>query len=199
MMSLPEENNYSMLGYWLGSFLRDTGWEENFPELADIGPVSHTMSESFPLHQYMLDTFLEAVGRGEVKVANVKIVTTKELYLSRMEDLLMPPKAEEKFPLINFQELVYPRITNAVLQAKQKDLLFSIVYGIYRNRERLHQQNRTDDALCPNQACRREELVQDIEHIYCSCYNVRSAWQWTRGKILEMVSELGPPAVVPDH
>ena len=107
------------------------------------------MSKSFPLHQYMLDTFLEAVGQSEVMVANVKIITTKELYLSRMEDLLMPRKVEAKFSLINFQELVYPRIANAVLQAKQKDLLFSIVYGIYRNRERLHQQNRTDDALCP--------------------------------------------------
>ena len=110
-----------------------------------------------------------------------------------MDDMLMPPKVEVKFPLVNFRELVYPRIVNPVLEAKQKDLLFSIVHGIYRNRERLHQQNRTDDALCPNQACRREGLIQDIEHIFCSCYKVRSAWQWTRRKILELVSNLGPP------
>ena len=115
----------------------------------------HTMSASFPLHQYMLDTFLETVGRDEVKETNIKTVTTKEIYASRMDDMLMPPKVEVKFPLVNFRELVYPRIRNPVLEAKQKDLLFSIVHGIYRNRERLHQQNRTDDALCPNQACRR--------------------------------------------
>ena len=139
---------------------------------------------------------MEAVGRGEVKVANVKTVTTKEIYVSRMDDMLMPPKAEAKFPLVNFQELVYPRIVSTVLEAKQKDLLFSIVHGIYRNRERLHQQNRTDDALCPNKACRRAKLVQDIEHIFCSCYNVRLAWQWTRSKILELLSDLGPPAVI---
>ena len=57
--------------------MRDTGFDENFPELADLGPVSHMMSRSFPLHQYMLDTFLEAVSRGEVKRSNMKAVTTK--------------------------------------------------------------------------------------------------------------------------
>ena len=109
------------------------------------------MSKSFPLHlhQYMLDTFLEAVGRNGVKETNVKTVTTKEIYASRMEDILLPPKVEVKFPSVNFQELVYPRITNAVLEAKQKDLLFTLIHGIYRNRDRLHQQNRTEDALCP--------------------------------------------------
>jgi len=196
MLALPRENSFRFLGYWLGSFLNNTGWEENFPELAEIGPVSRTMSKSFPLHQYMLDTFLEAVGRNEVKETNVKTVTTKEIYASRMEDILLPPKVEVKFPSVNFQELVYPRITNAVLEAKQKDLLFTLIHGIYRNRDRLHQQNRTEDALCPNQACRREELVQNIEHIFCSCYKVRSAWQWTRNKILELVSDLGPPVIV---
>ena len=108
----------------------------------------------------------------------------------------MPPKVEAKFPLVNFQELVYPRIMNAVLEAKQRHILFTIIHSIYRNRERLHQQNRTEDAFCPNQACMREYLVQDVEHIFCSCYKVRSAWQWTRGKILELVSDPGPPVAV---
>ena len=41
-----------------------------------------------------------------------------------MEDMLTPPKAENKFPLVNFQELVYPRIKHPVLEAKQKDCCF---------------------------------------------------------------------------
>ena len=40
----------------------------NFTGLADLGPVSLIMSGRFPLHQYMLDTFLDAVGRREVMV-----------------------------------------------------------------------------------------------------------------------------------
>ena len=72
----------------------------------------------------------------------------------------MPPRVEAKFPLVNFQELVYPRIMNTVLEAKQKDILFTIVHGIYRNRKRLHQQNRTENAFCPNQAACVTKLGQ---------------------------------------
>ena len=114
-----------MLCYWLGSCLRDTGWGGNFPELVEIGPVSHLILKSFSMDQYMLDKFLEAVGRGEVKGNNLKVVTTKEMYMSRIEDLLTPPKVEDKFPLVNFQELLYPRIKHPVLEVKQRDLMFS--------------------------------------------------------------------------
>ena len=116
--------------------------------------------------------------------------------MARMDDMLTPPKVELKFPLVNFQELVYPRIKHAVLEVKQRDLLFSLVHNIYPNRQRLFQQRRTDDPLCQNPACKRESLVQDLEHIFCSCYKVRSAWQWTRNKMLELVTELGPPLEV---
>ena len=77
MISLPAgDTSFRLVGYWLGGALRDTGWGEDFPQLADIGPVSHTMSRDFPLHQYMLDTFLKAVGRGEVRRNNIPVATT---------------------------------------------------------------------------------------------------------------------------
>mgnify|MGYP001395921831 CR=1 FL=1 len=248
MMDLPDEESFHLMGYWLGGFLRDTGLGENFPELADLGPVSHTLSGTFPLHKYMLDTFLEGVGRGEVKrnnepVANtalhdevlrvgqhaaqlagrgdqqqnaaqgdvpaqnsqddmpatqgrksiLKTVTTKGIYTSRITDLLVPPKAEAKFPQVNFRELVYPRLQSKVLEVKQRDLLFSLTHGIYRNRERLFQQNRVDNILCPYPSCKRENLVEDVEHLFCLCYKVRAAWQWTRGKMLEMMRDQGRP------
>ena len=243
MLTLPAEKSFHLLGYWLGGFLRDTGFDENFPELADLGPVSHTMTRSFPLHQYMLDTFLEAVGRGEVRRNNIpvattvlqdevlrvgqqaaqlagrgdawdqqnavqgddpaqpatqgkimlKIVTTRTIYTSRMTDLLVPPKVELKFPQVNFKKLVYPRLQNKVLEVKQRDLLFSLTHGIYRNRARLFQQNRADDNLCQNPACRRENLVHDVEHIFCLCYRVRAAWNWTRKKMVDFLTDQGRP------
>ena len=106
------------------------------------------------------------------------------------------PKVEKKFPMVNFQKLVYPRLIHPVMEVKQKDVLFSLVHGIYKNRERLFQQKRTEDPLCPNQACRREGLVQNIEHMFCSCYKVRTAWQWIRRKIIELQTEVGPPLTV---
>ena len=44
MLSLPNEDSFRHLGYWLGAFLTD-----DFPELVDLGPVSHVMSTRFPL------------------------------------------------------------------------------------------------------------------------------------------------------
>jgi hypothetical protein len=38
-----------------------------------------------------------------------------------------------------------------------KYLLFPLTHCIYRNRARLFQQNRSEDYLCPNPACRRAE------------------------------------------
>ena len=123
----------------------------------------------------------------------MKGVTTKAIYASRMNDFLTPPKVELKFPQVNFKEKVYPRLKNKVLEVKQRDLIFSLVHGIYRNRARLFQQGRADDPNCQNKACKRENLVQNVEHIFCTCYKVRAAWQWTRRKILEFLSDQGRP------
>ena len=120
-------------------------------------------------------------------------MTTKAIYTSRMADLLVPPKVELKYPQVNFKKLVYPRLQNKVLEVKQRDLLFSLTHGIYRNRARLFQQNRVDDNLCQNQACRRENLVHDVEHIFCLCYRVRAAWTWLRRKMVVFLTDQGRP------
>ena len=54
----------------------------------------------------MMDTFMESLGRGEIKNSNVRIVTTREIYKSRMSSLLTQPKVEAKFPLVKFSVLV---------------------------------------------------------------------------------------------
>ena len=196
MLIMPDEDSYRLMGYWMGNFLSETGWGVNFPELAAIGPVSHIMSKKTPLHSYMCDTFVESLGRGEVVKVKLKSVTTKEIYKSRMKDLFTPPKIEEKFPLTDFKDLVYPRMRHPILDSKQKDILFCIVHDIYLNKERLFQQQRVGDPLCSYQACVRESLVQSVEHIFCNCYRVRGAWQWTRGKLLELLAGPAPPPVV---
>ena len=126
-----------------------------------------------------------------------EVFVTAQLNLNSSLDLqshhLANPKVELKYPLTNFQEIVYPRLKNPVLEVKQKDVLFSIIHGIYRNRARLFQQDRAEDPHCQNQACRRENLVQDVEHIFCTCYKVRAAWQWTRRKILDFLTDQGRP------
>ena len=53
MLALLQENSFRLLGYWLRSFLRETGWGENFPAFAEIQFASHNLSKTFPLHKYM--------------------------------------------------------------------------------------------------------------------------------------------------
>ena len=103
---------------------------------------------------------------------------------------------ESKYPHIDFLDLVYPRLIHPVLEVKQRDIIFTLVHGIYKNRARLHDQDRADDPLCPHPACRQEDLIQDIEHIFCSCHMVREAWQWVRKKVMGLLARLGPPPVV---
>ena len=69
-------------------------------------------------------------------------------------------------------------------EAKQKDILFSLVHGIYKNMVLLHDQDRYDNPLCPNPEYHEEVLSQDLEHILCLCYLVRGAWEWVRGKLM---------------
>ena len=246
MFNKPDEVSFRLLGYWLGEFLRETDYYDNFPELADLGSVSHTMTRTFPLHQHMLDIFLEGVDRREVKKTNdpgvavpvqhdavlragrqaaqlagrgdawdqqhqqnaaqdvgrvevkesmLQTVTTKGIYSSRMKDLLVPPKVELKFPQANFK-LVYSRMNHKVLEAKQRDVCYSVIHGLFKNRERLFQQGRSDDNLCSNQACKRSGLVESVEHVFCLCFRVRTAWLWLRGKLIELLSDQGSAPVV---
>ena len=63
------------------------------------------MSGDFPWHRYMLDTFGEAGGRGEVKNRNLRGVTTREIYKSRMSSKVTP-KVEQTYPHANFPNIV---------------------------------------------------------------------------------------------
>ena len=100
------------------------------------------------------------------------------------------------FPQMDFGSLVYPGLRHPILEAKQKDLLFSMLHGVYRNRERLFEQQRAENPLCLIKACLRQGLAQNVEHIFCNCYMVKAAWQWTRGKLLELLADEGTPPVV---
>ena len=87
----------------------------------------------------------------------LQTVTTKGIYSSRMKDLLVPPKVELKFPQANFK-LVYSRMNHKVMETMQRDVCYSVIHGLFKNRERLNQQGRSDDSFCSNQACKRSGL-----------------------------------------
>ena len=43
-----------------------------------------------------------------------------------MSFMVTPPEVEQKYPLVNFPTIVYPRVVPAVLEMKVRDVIFSI-------------------------------------------------------------------------
>ena len=100
--------------------------------------------------------------------------------------MVQPPKVEVEYPGVDFPDLVYPRISHAVLEQGPRDTLFCLVHGLYRNRAKLFRQNRAHDSSCPVPEC--HGAIQDREQIFCSCSRVVKAWLWQRSRLLQLLS-----------
>ena len=60
---------------------------------------------------------------------------------------------------------------------------------------KLHTEQMTP-SVCVYQACKNRNLAQTVEHIFCSCFRVRSAWLWLRQKMIDLMSDQGPAPVL---
>ena len=130
-----------------------------------------------------MEALEEGFIREEYNPRKLQEVTTKSVYKSRIADVLLPPKVEVKFPLVDYHNLVYLRLAYKILDSESKDILFSIVHGIVYNKERMYQQGRSPDPYCPLPECNGE--VQDLEHLFCKCVLVKEAWTWLHTKLLQ--------------
>ena len=148
-------------------------------------PVCQALLPRFPLHLAMLEVLQEGLMRQEYDPEKLTSVTTKLIYTGRIKDVLPPPKVQEKYPGVDFLGLVYPRLTYQILEAEQRDILFSIVHNIQLTKERMFQQNRVQDPYCPLQEC--QGRVQDLEHLFTSCFLVSEAWLWLRTRLLKLL------------
>ena len=82
----------------------------------------------------MLEALEEGLVRLDFIPTKLGESTTKKIYAGRKEDILSLPKVEQDFPRIDFQELVYPRLNNPVLEPSPRDKLYCLVHGLYRKR-----------------------------------------------------------------
>ena len=180
VLASPEERCFHHLGYWLGHQL-----VEPFPDLVHQDEVVTGLQHQFPLHKAMLELLEEGLTRAEYDPGKLEVVTTKAIYKGRFEDVSQPPKIEEKFPAVDFQAIVYPRLAYRILTAEAKDVLFCLVHRLIYNRNRMFLQGRAQDPYCPLPECQGQ--VQDLEHLFCSCILVAEAWDWLRSRLLEIL------------
>ena len=180
ILSRPEENCFKHMGYWLGHFL-----DEPFPDLKEQGPSVTTLQPRFPLHQAMLLPLQEGLMRQEYDPGKLQEVTTKSIYEGRAAFVIPPPKIQEKHHMIDFPDLVFPRLNYQILEADPKDILFTLVHNIFYNKERMFLQGRLQDPFCPIPECSGK--VQDREHMFCSCFLVAEAWVWLRSRLVQLL------------
>ena len=181
VLSREDQNCYRHLGHWLGKSL-----SESFPDLEKKGPTCQTEQPQYILHTAMNEALQEGLTRPELTPSKLGEVTTKKIYKGRVEDVLPPPKVELEFPTVDFDNLVYPRLKQQVLEPGPRDTLFCLVHGLYRNRAKLRRQNRAANPFCPVPEC--NNAVQDREHMFCSCTRVVEAWLWLRNRLLQLMA-----------
>ena len=116
----------------------------------NLGPVFQTLLPRFPLHKAMSEALQEGLLRNEFDPTALDTATSKMIYLSRAVDIIPPPKVEEKYPGVNFQELVYPRLSIKVLEAEPRDVLFCMVHNLHPTKERLFQQGKGTILFSPS-------------------------------------------------
>ena len=180
VLERKEENWCHHLALWIGLPL-----VEHFPFLEDLEPVCHSIPPRFPLHKYILEALEEGIVREEYNPAKLGETSTKLIYKNRAQDVIPPPKVEQKHPEIGFVTCVYPRLANRILEAEPRDILFSLIHNLQPNRERLFLQNRSQDPFCPVPQCQGQ--VQNREHMFCTCYLVSEAWVWVRTRLLQLL------------
>jgi hypothetical protein len=180
ILGREEENCRRHISHWLGYQLHET-----FPDLMNLSPVCQAQLPRFPLHRAMLEALQEGLIREEYDPAALELVTSKIIYNSRAEDVIPPPKIEGKYPNVNFPVLVYPRLNHGILEAEPRDVLYSMIHNLHPTKQRLFKQNRVQDPFCHLPQC--QGRVQDLEHLFTSCYLVSQAWLWLRSKLLQFL------------
>ena len=79
--------------------------------------------------------------RNEYDPSNLQNTTTKLIYSGRIADIVSPLKVELKFPGVDFQDLVYPRLADRILESEPKDVLYRVVHDLIVSKDRMFRQS----------------------------------------------------------
>ena len=90
--------------------------------------------------------------------------TTQTIHKSRTSDVLLPSKVENKYPLGDFTNLFYPRLSYKILEPESRDILFSIVHGLVYNKTEYSSKERVQDPYCLLPECQNK--IQDLEYLF---------------------------------
>ena len=111
-----------------------------------------------------------------IDINNLKLANAKFIY-KEYTSTFPPPKVTYKHELpwnVVFERLWYP-----VLEPPVQSLMFLLVHNILPVRARLKRLNMANSDKCLEE----DDMVADVEHVFCKCSRTREAWQWIRWKV----------------
>ena len=107
-------------------------------------------------------------------VTKLKETSAKMIY-NEYTRTLPPPKVIYKHELS--WDLVFTRLWDPVLDPPVQSLMFLLVHNILPVRSRLKRLNMVN-----SDRCLQDDLVADVEHVFCHCLRTREGWQCVRSR-----------------
>ena len=130
----------------------------------------------------------EVLSLGLVEPERLGEVRAKSLYLE-FTSTLPPPKVVYNNPGVRWS-VVWRRLEDPVIPPQGRDLLFSVLHNIYKNKQRLFRMNQHPTGHCA--ACRVPETNL---HLFTSCPRTQELWVL----IKDIVLRLSPGVLVLDN
>ena len=173
LIASPQYNSFQHVKYWVGLNLGEV--------LPDMQPGAHAVivPEYF---QHLQKLFLESHALEIINIERLNSVPAKKIY----EDFTSSfphPKVIYKYENLPWND-IWVRLNHPVLTSKMRDIMFLVIHNILPTRDRLHRLNMSDNAMC-----KKEDGLEDVEHLFTGCLRTQVAWAWTRRKIMHLLPD----------
>ena len=173
LVASPQYNSFHHVKYWVGLHLGTV--------LADMQPGAH--AENVPEYfQHLQKLFLQAHALEIINVERLNAVPAKKIY-EDFTSSFPPPKVIYKFECLPWND-IWERLNHPVLTSKVRDIMFLVIHNILPTRDRLHRLNMSE-----NNKCKKEDGVEDVEHLFTGCVRSQVAWAWARRKIMHLLPD----------
>ena len=165
------------LKYWFGVSLR-----AYLPDLL-AGPNAEILT---PYFRKVVNLLKEVFSSDLVDPQRLELVKAKYLYLELISTP-PPPKVMYNNPGFNWS-VIWKRLEDPMISPQGKDILFSILHNIYRNKQRLFRMNQHPTGNCD--VCRGQE--ESNLHLFTGCQRSQGTWFYTKTIIMFLL----PPNVL---
>ena len=143
--------------------------------IPDMGNGAHATQES-EYFNYLNKLFAEAQALEIVNVKKLNYIPAKDIYADFTSSF-------PKYDQLPWDD-IWTRLNHPVLTSPVRDIMFLLIHNCLPTRDRLFRLNMCDSAQCTSQ-----DGIEDTEHLFTACVRTQVAWEWSRRKIFQLMSD----------